>query len=298
MPMFEHEQKPSCARSLYLRSANEASNCSHNWSKWCRENNGLHCLVKERSWSSTTSRRCATPCRTTSKKLGSMSSPRPDGPAAIAAARTHKPDLIVLDVMLPGMDGLRVCRAIRAESSVPILMLSAKGEEFDRVLGLEIGADDYLTKPFAMRELLARVRANIRRVRMIEADQAPAVPEAAQPRQQTPIVSGDLVIDGSRRQAHRAGQLLALKPKEFDLLAYLARNPGLVLSREALLREVWGYDYHVDTRTVDVHVRWLRQKIEPDPAIPIRIETVRGHGYRFVAELPTLTSSGTPASSD
>src|SRR5215211_5086153 len=207
-----------------------------------------------------------------------------DGPSAIAAARTHRPDLIVLDVMLPGMDGLHVCRAIRSESSVPIIMLSAKGEEFDRVLGLEIGADDYLAKPFAMRELLARVRANIRRVRMITADGATSSEQPGATPSPSPIVVGDLEIDSSRRRATRAGKPLTLKPKEFDLLHYLARYPDLVLSREALLREVWGYDYHVDTRTVDVHIRWLRQKIEPDPGNPRRIETVRGYGYRFAGD--------------
>jgi DNA-binding response OmpR family regulator len=206
-----------------------------------------------------------------------------DGPSAIAASRTHQPDLIILDIMLPGMDGLHVCRTIRQESAVPIIMLSAKGEEFDRVLGLEIGADDYLTKPFAMRELLARVRANIRRMRMITPEQS--VGElVAMSASTAPVTTGDLEIDPARRRATRNGEALTLKPKEFDLLYYLARFPGLVLSREALLREVWGYDYHVDTRTVDVHVRWLRQKIEDDPANPRRIETVRGHGYRFSSE--------------
>jgi DNA-binding response OmpR family regulator len=213
-----------------------------------------------------------------------------DGPSAIAAARTHRPDLIVLDVMLPGMDGLQVCRVIRAESSVPILMLSAKGEEFDRVLGLEIGADDYLTKPFAMRELLARVRANIRRIRMIADDRAVSESVGTATPKNDPIVAGDLEIDPARRQARLAGVLLTLKPKEFDLLHYLAKHPGLVLSREALLREVWGYDYHVDTRTVDVHIRWLRQKVEHDSANPTMIETVRGHGYRFATD--QLRSAG------
>lgn len=218
-----------------------------------------------------------------------------DGPAAIAAARTHRPDLIVLDIMLPGMDGLHVCRALRAESSVPILMLSAKGEEFDRVLGLEIGADDYLTKPFAMRELLARVRANIRRVRMIGAQQSsPSESDHATPHP-SPIVAGDLEVDPARRKAFRGGVALVLKPKEFDLLYYLMSHPGLVLSREALLREVWGYEFHVDTRTVDVHVRWLRQKIEYDPASPTRIETVRGHGYRFASDAQSPSHSPGPA---
>jgi DNA-binding response OmpR family regulator len=206
-----------------------------------------------------------------------------DGPSAIAASRTHQPDLIILDIMLPGMDGLHVCRTIRQESAVPIIMLSAKGEEFDRVLGLEIGADDYLTKPFAMRELMARVRANIRRMRMITLE--PSAPETISiPGGTAPVTVGDLEIDPARRRATRSGDVLTLKPKEFDLLYYLARFPGIVLSREALLREVWGYDYHVDTRTVDVHIRWLRQKIEDDPGNPRRIETVRGHGYRFTGE--------------
>lgn len=206
-----------------------------------------------------------------------------DGPAAISAARLHRPDLILLDIMLPGMDGFEVCREIRAESNVPIVMLSAKGETVDRVIGLEIGADDYLTKPFAMRELMARVRANLRRTRM-SAD--PVTPASQPDANKGPmvIVAGDLEIDWSRRRAALQGQALSLKPKEFDLLYYLARFPGLVLSRDALLREVWGYDYPVDTRTVDVHIRWLRQKLEQDPANPKRIETVRGYGYRFIAE--------------
>jgi two-component system alkaline phosphatase synthesis response regulator PhoP len=207
-----------------------------------------------------------------------------DGPAAIAAARLHRPDLILLDIMLPGMDGFEVCREIRAESTVPIVMLSARGETVDRVIGLEIGADDYLTKPFAMRELLARVRANLRRTRMALESVSAQAPPPETSKGPMQIVAGDLAIDWSRRRAMLGGQEIVLKPKEFDLLYYLARFPGLVLSRDALLREVWGYDYPVDTRTVDVHIRWLRQKLEPDPANPKRIETVRGYGYRFVAE--------------
>jgi two-component system OmpR family response regulator len=204
-----------------------------------------------------------------------------DGPAAISAARTHRPDLIILDVMLPGMDGLQVLRTLRSESNVPIIMLSAKGEEVDRVIGLEIGADDYLTKPFAMRELLARVRASLRRNRMLAGDGETAASDGA--KAVAIIVAGDLEIDWARRLVTHRGLPVSLKPKEFDLLYYLARNPGLVLSRDTLLREVWGYDYPVDTRTVDVHVRWLRQKFESDPANPTRIETIRGYGYRFVA---------------
>jgi len=212
-----------------------------------------------------------------------------DGVEALRVARAAPPDLVVLDVMLPGMDGLQVCRTLRAESTVPILLLSAKGEEIDRVLGLELGADDYLTKPFAMRELLARIRAMLRRAQM--ASPATANGDAnghagaadEQARDDAAIViDGDLTIDPARRLATRGGVALTLKPKEFDLLLYLTRHPGIVLSRDALLRRVWGYDYLFDTRTVDVHVRWLRQRIEADPAQPRRIETVRGFGYRFV----------------
>jgi two-component system alkaline phosphatase synthesis response regulator PhoP len=219
------------------------------------------------------------------------------GPEALAAARAERPDLVVLDVMLPGIDGLQVCRALRSESTVPILLLSAKGEEVDRIVGLELGADDYLTKPFAMRELLARVRAMLRRARMpIAASngdhraQPSSVVEqpagaALEPIVQTDeLTAGDLAVDPARRRVTLAGRLLTLKPKEFDLLHYLVRHPGIVLSRDALLQRVWGYDYPVDTRTVDVHVRWLRQKIEADPSQPRRIETVRGFGYRFVPE--------------
>ena len=218
------------------------------------------------------------------------------GPEAIRAARRHRPDAVVLDVMLPGMDGLQVCRTIRAESTVPILLLSARGEEIDRIVGLEIGADDYLTKPFAMRELLARVRAMLRRVEMMrpstgqsaaELGAATKPPtggeaEAAVEAVEAPVVLGDLAVDRARRVATLEGVPLTLRPKEFDLLYYLARHPGIVHSRDTLLRRVWGYDYSFGTRTVDVHVRWLRQKIERDPAQPTRLETVRGFGYRLV----------------
>lgn len=217
------------------------------------------------------------------------------GSDALEAARSGRPDLVVLDVMLPGMDGLQICRALRSESTVPILLLSAKGEEVDRVVGLELGADDYLSKPFAMRELLARVRAMLRRASMtapspvdthgggrVSVTLVPPPPgrEGVVP----PLTVGDLSIDPARRRATLCGRSLTLKPKEFDLLHYLVRHPGIVLSRDALLRRVWGYDYPVDTRTVDVHVRWLRQKIEDDPARPRRVETVRGFGYRFVSD--------------
>lgn len=212
-----------------------------------------------------------------------------DGREALAAARRTPPDLIVLDIMLPGLDGYQVCRALRQESNVPILVLSARGEEFDRVLGLELGADDYLTKPFAMRELLARVRSLLRRAEL-PATRVNARPQGTDGRGElgaqgrepsSTVVAGDLEVDVARRQARLRGEMLVLKPKEFDLLHYLVRHPGIVLSRDALLREVWGYDFPIDTRTVDVHIRWLRQKIEDDPGEPKRIDTVRGFGYRF-----------------
>lgn len=213
-----------------------------------------------------------------------------DGAAALSAARADHPDLIVLDIMLPKMDGFQVCRTIRAESTVPILLLSARGEEFDRVLGLELGADDYLSKPFAFRELVARIRAMLRRAQMPgrslgSAGPDPVVVRSDQPSQvDRPVRVGDIMIDPLRRQATRAEVPLVLKPKEFDLLLHFARRPGIVHTRETLLRDVWGYDYPIDTRTVDVHIRWLRQKIEQDAAAPQRIETVRGHGYRFVSD--------------
>jgi len=199
-----------------------------------------------------------------------------DGREAIALARQEHPDLIILDLMLPGMDGLEVCRVLRQESNVPILMLTARAEEVDRVVGLEIGADDYLTKPFAMRELLARVKALLRRVRLLreEAATAAAAPDAA-------LTVGDLAVRPAERTASVRGRPLTLKPREYDLLEYLVRHRRLALSRDQLLQEVWGWDYAGGSRTVDVHVRWLREKIEDDPAHPRYIVTVRGVGYRL-----------------
>jgi DNA-binding response OmpR family regulator len=209
-----------------------------------------------------------------------------DGPAALASARALRPDLIILDVMLPGIDGFQVLRRLRNESNVPVLFLSARGEEVDRVLGLELGGDDYLTKPFAMRELVARVRAMLRRATLALGDPGAlevgdAKPALAAQRPAGVLTAGDLTIDPLRREAVLNGVPLALKPKEFDLLAYFARHPGIVLTREALLREVWGYDVPIDTRTVDVHIRWLRQKLGDDEHDRQWIETVRGYGYRF-----------------
>lgn len=209
-----------------------------------------------------------------------------DGHSALEAVRLHDPAVMVLDIMMPGMDGFEVCRRVRDVSTLPILLLSARGEEIDRIVGLEMGADDFLTKPFAMRELVARVRAMLRRVRMMTPPpvvESPT-PSAAPARIEGEIIrAGDIEVDALRRRATAAGNDLTLKPKEFDLLLYFARHPGIVLHRDALLREVWGYDYPVDTRTVDVHVRWLRQKLELELGQPSRIETLRGLGYRFVS---------------
>jgi DNA-binding response OmpR family regulator len=223
-----------------------------------------------------------------------------NGVEAIQAARRQRPQVVVLDVMLPGIDGLQVCRTLRSESPVPILLLSAKGEEIDRVVGLEIWADDYLGKPFAMRELLARIRAMLRRVEVMTpqpdvramTNAAPVSDQAAPGQSGTvsvsnpPIVLGDLTVDQARRVAILGGVALSLRPKEFELLHYLAQSPEIVHSRDELLRRVWGYDFPVDTRTVDVHVRWLRQKIELDPRHPTRLETVRGVGYRLIPHFP------------
>ncbi len=193
----------------------------------------------------------------------------------------HNPDAVVLDIMLPGIDGLEVLRRLRATSNVPVLMLSAKGDEIDRVVGLEIGADDYITKPFAMRELVARIRAIVRRVGMIDTPVPQSDPQPATPNTNSQIRTGGLVIDIASQTVTKSGEPVELNPKEFDLLVYFARHPGVVMTRDALLREVWGYEFRVDTRTVDVHVRWLRTKLEADPASPKLLVTVRGSGYRF-----------------
>jgi len=192
-----------------------------------------------------------------------------DGEAALALARSERPQLVVLDVMLPKLDGFEVCRILRRETAVPIMMLTAKTEEVDKVVGLELGADDYVTKPFSMRELLARVRALLRR-----AERSPQAENES-------IATGDLTVDVTKRLVSRAGHPLALKPKEYELLAFLARNRGRAFTRDQLLNQVWGYDFAGDSRTVDVHVRWLREKIEDEPSKPTRLITVRGTGYRF-----------------
>ena len=205
-----------------------------------------------------------------------------DGAKALEVARKELPDLVVLDVMLPLLDGYEVCRILRQEMSVPILMLTARTDEVDKIVGLEVGADDYLTKPFSMRELMARVKALLRRVRMVREEMAheerAGAPAALSSER---LVFPDLVIDLGRREMQYKGQLFHLKPKEFELLVFLARNKGIVLSRDLILERVWGWDYDGGSRTVDVHVRWLREKVEEDPSNPTRIMTVRGIGYRF-----------------
>ena len=190
--------------------------------------------------------------------------------------------------MLPGIDGFEVCRILRKEMSLPILMLTARTEEVDKVIGLDVGADDYLTKPFSMRELLARVKALLRRVELIREDlvaQGDTQPDAGRPALDTPrtetLTFGNLAIDDTRREVRLDGRPIRVKPKEFDLLLFLARHRGIALSRDLILERVWGWSFDGNSRTVDVHIRWLREKIEPDPANAVRIATVRGIGYRF-----------------
>jgi len=199
-----------------------------------------------------------------------------DGIQAIEIARSESPDFILLDIMLPRLDGLEVCRILRKEMTVPVLMLTARGEEVDKVVGLELGADDYVTKPFSLKELLARIRAMLRRAEMMKKETLPDK-EISPPA----IKVGNLEIDFARHQVSRGNSILDLSPKEFDLLAFLIKNQGHVFSRDRLLDRVWGYDYIGDTRTVDVHIRWLRKKIEEEPAHPRHLLTVRGIGYKF-----------------
>ncbi len=201
-----------------------------------------------------------------------------DGRSALEAARRLKPDLIVLDIMLPEMDGFEVARILRKEMSAAILMLTARDDEIDRVVGLEVGADDYLTKPFSMRELLARVKSQLRRARLLREELGKFA--ASTPAHET-LTFDNLVINLTRREALLNGAPMQVKPKEYELLLFFAEHRRQMLSREFILERVWGWDFIGDSRTVDVHVRWLRQKIEADPSSPERIVTVRGGGYRF-----------------
>jgi DNA-binding response OmpR family regulator len=201
-----------------------------------------------------------------------------DGRAALEAARRLKPDVIVLDIMLPEMDGFEVARILRKEMTTSILMLTARDDEIDRVVGLEVGADDYLTKPFSMRELLARVKSQIRRTRLLREEMGNG---AASPAKHEALKFDNLIVNLTRREVTLDGVPIPLKPKEYELLLFFAEHKGQMLSREFVLERVWGWDFIGDSRTVDVHIRWLRQKVEADPANPVRIVTVRGGGYRF-----------------
>ena len=203
-----------------------------------------------------------------------------DGKEALERFRTGAPDLVLLDLMLPQISGIEVCRIMRRESNVPIVMLTAKDGEIDKVVGLELGADDYVTKPFSLRELMARIRTQLRRLDTMDtagsATEAPAGPK--------PVELGAVTVDLAGHRLLKDGAELPVKPKAFELLAFLVRNPGQVFSRDQLLEKVWGYDYAGETRTVDVHVHWLRSAIEADPSQPQYLQTVRGVGY--VLRLP------------
>ncbi|MBQ2662861.1 MAG: response regulator transcription factor [Clostridia bacterium] len=199
-----------------------------------------------------------------------------DGLKGLEMALTENPDLILLDVMLPGLDGWEVCKKVREQSQVPIIMLTAREDEVDKVLGLELGADDYITKPYSMRELAARVKANLRR----SAANVTAAQDKA-PENQDTILSGDLSINVDRYEVSKNGEVIDITLREFELLKFLAQQPGKIFSREKLLENVWGYEYYGDVRTVDVTVRRLREKIEDDPSMPKYIITKRGVGYYF-----------------
>jgi len=202
-----------------------------------------------------------------------------NGTQAIEIARQEKPDLIILDVMLPGIDGFEVCRILRKEMSLPILILSAKTDEIDKVVGLELGADDYIAKPFSVRELMARVRATLRRGQLTEQKTSSKTPDEVKARA---ILKGhELELDTVRHNVSLKGASLALTPKEFELLAFLMRYKGQVFSRAQLMEKVWGYTFDGSKRTVDVHIRWLRQKIEENPEEPKILVTIIGFGYKF-----------------
>jgi DNA-binding response OmpR family regulator len=197
--------------------------------------------------------------------------PAADGREALLRFRADQPDLVLLDLMLPELSGVEVCRILRAESQVPIIMLTARDSEVDKVVGLELGADDYVTKPFSLRELTARIRAIFRRAEQLASTGAPP-----------PLVDlGRVQLDLAGHRLLRDGAPVPLKPKAFELLAFLVRNPGQVFTRDQLLERVWGYDYAGETRTVDVHVHWLRAELEADPSAPELLQTVRGVGYVF-----------------
>ncbi|HAV10773.1 MAG TPA: DNA-binding response regulator [Dehalococcoidia bacterium] len=199
-----------------------------------------------------------------------------DGVEAIDLIRKEKPALVILDIMLPKLDGLEVCRILRQESSVPILMLTAKTDEIDKVVGLELGADDYVTKPFSIRELMARIKAMLRRAGVTHQPKA----LSSEPIKNL-LKTKNLEIDLGRHRVTRGESVIELSPKEFDMLSFLLQHRGQVITRDQLLEHIWHYDYAGDSRTIDVHIRWLRQKIETNPTDPKYIITVRGVGYKF-----------------
>jgi DNA-binding response OmpR family regulator len=214
------------------------------------------------------------------KKQGYEVSTSGDGRLAVDQARSFQPDLVILDVMLPGMDGFEVCKILRKESNIPILMLTARDDEIDRVVGLEIGADDYLTKPFSMRELMARVKAQLRRTQMMR-EELGKFQQKSDELTHAVLNFDNLSLNLTRREVTLDGNVLTMKPKEYELLLFFAEQRGQMLSRQFILERVWGWEYIGDSRTVDVHVRWLRKLLEKDPTKPSRIVTVRGGGYRF-----------------
>ncbi len=218
------------------------------------------------------------------EKEGYLVKSAASGPEALDLVRERLPDLIVLDIMLPELDGLEVCRRLRSNektAAVPILILSARKEEFDKVLGLELGADDYMVKPFSVRELVARIRAMLRRLENRDQRSNGSTEKHSD---EAVLSAGDIVLYPEQHRVMVAGEARALTHKEFMLLHLLMANTGRVLTREMLLDKVWNYEVEVDTRTVDVHIRYLRQKIEVDPAKPLYIETVRGVGYKFTGD--------------
>lgn len=200
-----------------------------------------------------------------------------NGAEGLRIARNWNPDLILLDVMLPVMDGFEVCKALRLETDIPILMLTARSEEIDRVIGFEIGADDYIVKPFSTRELIARIRTRLKAYQRIHTTESKKTDD----NQPGEVTFGNLVIDRNRHEIRIDNQVVSLKPKEMELLCFMVDNRGRALSREVIMNQVWGWEYTGGSRTVDVHIRWLRSKIEKDPSSPTRLVTVPGIGYRF-----------------
>lgn len=215
-------------------------------------------------------RKLTDPLRSSFERGGYQVTVANDGHAGLSLALVEKPDVVVLDVMMPGLDGWQVCQAIRAHSTMPIIMLTALDDSTDRIKGLELGADDYLVKPFGYKELEAHVRAMLRRVRL---DQGQQIPQR--------IAVGEILLDLEAHTVTRGGDALVLRQKEYEILSLLMTNLGKVVTRERLFDEVWGTDWLGDTRTLDVHMSWLRAKLEADPANPVYLQTIRGVGYRF-----------------